>query len=107
MAAEIASYAPERIEVRTSGEGPGLLVLADAFYPGWRASVDGHETPIYPANVLFRSVPVPAGEHSVVFTFEPNGWRVGLIAAGAAVVLIAALWLLAWWGFRRQRDHAV
>jgi len=57
--------------------------------------------------VLFRSVPVPAGEHSVIFTFEPNGWRVGLIAAGAAVVLLAALWFLAWWGFRRQRDHAV
>jgi hypothetical protein len=103
----IVSYAPERIELHTAGDSPGLLVLADAYYPGWRASVDGQETPVYPANVLFRGVPIPAGEHSVVFTFEPNGWRMGLIAAGVAVVLIGALGLLAWWGFRRQRDHAV
>jgi hypothetical protein len=105
--AQIASYAPERVEVRTAAAAPGLLVLADAYYPGWHASVDGQETPIYATNVLFRGVPVPAGEHSVVFTFEPNGWRTGLIAAGVAVVVIAVLGLLGWWGFRRLRDHAV
>ncbi len=82
-------------------------MLADAFYPGWRASVDGQEAAIYPANVLFRGVPVPAGDHAVVFTFEPSGWRGGVAAGGVGVVLIAALGFLAWWGFRRQRDHAV
>ena len=106
-AAEIISYAPERIEIHTSGNVPGLLVLADAYYPGWHASVDSREVPIYPANVLFRGVPVPAGEHSVIFTFEPTGWRLGLIAGGAALVLTTALGLLAVWGFRRQREHAV
>ena len=107
VAAEIAGYTPERVEIHTAGDVPGLLLLADAFYPGWHASVDGREVPIYPANVLFRGVPVPAGEHSVVFTFEPTGWRLGLLAGGTALVLITALGLLAWWGFRRQRDHAV
>ena len=105
--AEIISYAPERIEIHATGDGPSLLVLADAFYPGWHTRVDGQEVPIYPANVLFRGVPLPAGDHSVVFTFEPAGWRLGLLAGGVALVLIAALGILAWWGFRRQRDHAV
>ena len=86
---------------------PGVLVLADAFYPGWRASVDGQAAAIYPANVLFRGVPVPAGEHTVVFTFEPSGWRLGLAVAGLGILLMAVLGLLAWWGFRRRRDHAV
>ncbi|MFN8468011.1 MAG: YfhO family protein [Caldilineaceae bacterium] len=105
--AEIINYAAERVEIHTAGENPGLLVLADAFYPGWHASVDGHEVPIYPTNVLFRGVPVPAGDHSVVFTFEPAGWRLGLIAGAVGLVLTVVLGLLAGWGFRRQRDHAV
>ena len=104
---EVISYAPERIEIHTSGDVPGLLVLADAYYPGWHASVDGREVPIYPTNVLFRGVSVLAGDHSVLFTFEPAGWRLGLMAGNAALVLITALGLVAWWGFRRQREHAV
>ena len=105
--AQIIAYAPEHVEVHTSSATPGVLVLADALYPGWRASVDGKAAAIYPANVLFRAVPLPAGEHTVVFTFEPSGWRLGLGVAGIGILLMAVLGLLAWRGFRRRRDHAV
>jgi uncharacterized membrane protein YfhO len=105
--AQIVAYAPERVVVHTSSATPGVLVLADAFYPGWRASVDGEAAAIYPANVLFRAVPLPAGEHTVVFTFEPSSWRLGLAVAGLGLLLMAVLGLLASWGFRRRRDHAV
>jgi hypothetical protein len=107
QAAEIVSYAPERVEVRTRSAAAGVLVLADAFYPGWRATVDGRETPIYPANVLYRAVPLPAGEHTVIFTFTPTGWRLGLTLAAVGGVLLAVLGFLAWWGFRRQRANKV
>ena len=50
---------------------------------------------------------LPAGDHTVVFTFEPSGWRLGLAIAGLALLLLAILGFLAWWGFRRQRDLAV
>ncbi len=74
--AEIVDYAAERVRVRTRAARPSLLVLTDEFYPGWTAAVDGTPTPIVRANVLFRGVPVPAGEHEVLFTFQPTlvGW---------------------------------
>jgi hypothetical protein len=105
--AEIVSYAPERVEVHTRSSAAGILVLADAFYPGWRATVDGAAVPIYPANVLFRGVPLPPGEHTVVFTFEPVGWRLGLGLAALGGFLLVLLGLLAQWGFRQQRVRGV
>jgi hypothetical protein len=79
---------PERVEVTTRSTGAGLLVLADAFYPGWRASVDGEAAPIYPTDVAFRGVPVPAGEHRVVFTYRSTPLR-----AGALLALLAGIGL--------------
>jgi hypothetical protein len=64
--------AGRRVVVRSSGGG-GFLVLADSFAPGWRASVDGRETPVFPADVAFRMVVVPPGTHDIVFEYSP--WR--------------------------------
>src|SRR5262245_23390680 len=74
--AEIVEYGPEHVRVRTRATRPGLLVLTDQFYPGWTATVDDAPVPIVRANVLFRGVPVPAGEHEVRFAFHPTlvGW---------------------------------
>ena len=93
--------------MRTAGDRPGLLVLSDAYYPGWRATVDGEAAPIYPTNVLFRGVPIPAGEHTVVFTYAPSGWLLGWGLAAAGAVLLGGLGVLSVWGFRRGRSRAV
>ena len=90
--AEIVAYAPERVVVETKSVAPAVLVLSDTYYPGWTATVDGVAAPIYPANGLLRAVPVPAGAHTVIFSFEPTGWRWGLALAvlgllGCGVVL--------------------
>lgn len=106
-AAEIVSYAPERVEVRTSSAAPVVLVLADAYYPGWRATVDGEAAPIYPANVLFRGVPLAPGEHTVIFTYEPTSWRLGLLLAAGGGLLVCVLGLLAGWRIRRRGSPAV
>jgi hypothetical protein len=47
---------PERIELEDESDGPGYLVLADTYYPGWHATVDGSQAPIHAADVLFRAV---------------------------------------------------
>ncbi len=104
---EIVDYTAEQVTLRTSSAAPGLLVLADAYYPGWRAAVDGQETPIYPTNVLFRGVPLPAGEHTVVFTFAPSHWRLALALALLGLLLMAVLDTVVYWGFRRQRRNGV
>src|SRR6266498_1391278 len=83
------------VRVATTSLTPALLVLSDTYYPGWRAFVDGGEQPLVRGDLLFRVVPVPAGQHQVIFRFEPTSIRLGLAISLAALlcaigVLVAA-----------------
>ncbi|HQY93928.1 YfhO family protein, partial [Caldilinea sp.] len=90
--AELLAYAPEQVEILTDSAAPALLVLSDSLYPGWTATVDGAPVAIKAVNGLFRGVVTPAGEHRVIFQFEPTGWRLGLgLAAAGAVLLLVAV----------------
>jgi hypothetical protein len=87
--ATITSYAPEEVHITVETVQPGLLLLADAAYPGWTATVGGAPATIYQADGLFRGVMVPAGSHEVVFRYEPASVRLG---AGVTIVSLA-IWL--------------
>ncbi len=67
----IKHYENTRVEIEVDAASAGLVVLHDVWHPWWAAEVDGEEVDIYPANVLFRAVPVPAGRHVVTFEFKP------------------------------------
>jgi membrane protein YfhO len=85
----IAREELHRVELDATLTAPGLLVLADSYYPGWRAFVDDEEVAIRPVNHLFRGVPLPAGAHRVRFEYRPASFL-----AGAALSLLAlATWL--------------
>lgn len=64
-------YRHAEVVVAVEAGRPGMLVLHDLYHPGWRASLDGAEVPVYRANVLFRAVYVPAGRHKVRFVYRP------------------------------------
>ena len=102
--ATLLSYAPERVEIATTSNAPALLVLSDAYYPGWQATVDGAPAPILPTNILFRGVEVPAGDHVVTFTFAPTSWRNGLLV-GAAGLLLWLVVMATGVRLRRPREH--
>jgi hypothetical protein len=97
-AAEIAAYEPERVEIATRSPREGFVVLSDTYRPGWSAFVDGEEAPILRAQTAFRAVPVPAGEHRILFLYRPWSLR-----AGTAVSLVSLLILAAWPLVRRFR----
>jgi hypothetical protein len=89
----VSDYHPLRVELRAVLDRPGLVILADADYPGWRLTIDGRPAPIYRANRLMRAAALPAGEHTLVYTYEPTSFRVGAIISVCALIVLL---LLAW-----------
>jgi hypothetical protein len=88
--AEIASYQPERVVVRSRVQAAGVLVLNDAFFDGWLTQVDGVDARIERANYLVRGVLLPAGEHEVVFSYPlPKSIRVGAWLSASTLLLLS------------------
>ena len=75
--ARIAQYEPERVVVETDADAPSLLVLSDVHYPGWKASVDGHD--VDTLLETFRALPFEPGRPSCVIANTTKGRGVSFI----------------------------
>jgi hypothetical protein len=90
-AVKVTSYGPRRVELDVKLARPGLVVLADIYYPGWKLTIDGAHAPIYRANRMMRGAAVKAGKHHLVYTFEPYSFRIGCWISIAALAACAGL----------------
>lgn len=99
--ARVVLHEPDRVVVEATASRDALLVLADNYFEGWRAEVDGRPAEVVPANHAFRGVVVPAGEHRVEFVFRPDDLYTGLYVtlAGFALLVLYGAYLLV----RRRR----
>jgi hypothetical protein len=88
--ARVIDELPRRLELAADMRTPGLLVLADLWDPGWRASLDGQPAPILRVDHALRGVVVPAGRSVVVFDYAPASftWGVRCLGAGMLALLI-------------------
>ena len=75
----VISHEPQRVVLKAVLNQPGLVILADTYYPGWSLTIDGRPAPIYRANRVMRGAAVPAGKHTLVYTFEPQSFSWGAI----------------------------
>lgn len=87
----IAHYAPDLVELDVTAGADGLLVVSEAYYPAWRAYVDGRPAPLYVANHALRAVPVPAGAHRVTLRYESATLQAGVAISGATAALLVVL----------------
>ncbi len=105
---QLIDYAPEEVTLQVNVEGvgnePALLVLSDVYYPGWQATVDGIDTPIYAANQIFRGLFVPPGEHEVTFVYRPQSWLRGVWISLGGLVMLGLLLVGAWFSAFRNRS---
>ncbi|MEO8612678.1 MAG: YfhO family protein [Chloroflexota bacterium] len=87
--AHITQYAPNVIDVTTTSDQPGILVLTDSYDPNWMVTVDGTPATLLRVDTALRGVCVSAGEHQVHFAYQPRAFYVG-------VAISVAGWLV--WG---------
>jgi hypothetical protein len=104
VAARVVSHTADVVDVEAELSAPGVLVLVEAFDPGWTASVDGHPASVLRANVLFRGVRLSPGRHVVRFAYRPAAATLGACSSGAGVLLAATLAWLARRGARGDGD---
>ncbi|HSR53505.1 MAG TPA: YfhO family protein [Acidobacteriota bacterium] len=70
---------PDEIVLDVSMQGPGWLILHDAWEEGWRVEVDGRPDRIYRADYLFRGVHLPEGRSRVRFVYRPWAFTWGVV----------------------------
>ncbi len=91
---------PGRWRVETNGSLPSLLVVAETYYPGWSATVDGKGVPVFEADGAFVGVSLPAGQHVVTLTYQrPVAAAVGRFITFSTLLGVA---VFAW--MRRRRS---
>jgi hypothetical protein len=81
---------PQRAELEAVMQSPGLVILADLYYPGWELTIDGRPAPIYRVNRLMRGAAVPAGRHHLVYSYAPRSFQVGRVIS----ILGLGVWAL-------------
>ena len=80
--ARLTAYSGQRAVIHAHATTRSLLVLTDDFYPGWSATVDGRSVRVHRVDYLLRGVTLGPGEHTVVFSYTPASWTIGLIISG-------------------------
>jgi hypothetical protein len=90
--ARVTTYEPNEIMIQTSSTHDAVLFLGEIYYEGWEAYVDGIRTSVHEADLCFRAVALPSGNHDVVFKFEPLSLYVGIVTS--VTVLAVAMCLL-------------
>ena len=101
----VLKYLGDRIDLEARVAENSMLVLGEKYYKGWRASVDGKKTEIYPADYVLRGIYLTPGDHKVSFVFDPMPFKVGkyLTLASFALFALASAREL----FRRRSRGAV
>jgi hypothetical protein len=102
--ADILTSGAGGVSVESQATRPALLVLSDAFYPGWMVTVDGRPAHLYRANYAFRAVVVPSGQHVVTFTFRPGSLYLGGAVSLATLTGLAAA--AVWLAFKDRIPHS-
>ncbi len=96
--ATITDYKSRQITVQAYASQPALMVLSEVYYPaGWKATIDGADAEILRTNSVLRSIAVPAGNHTVVFSFDPPVYKAGYAISNIAWAIALICILIGLW----------
>lgn len=105
---ELVKYAPNRLEYQTTSAVAKTAVFSEIYYPyGWKVTIDGKSDELYRVNYMLRAVNLPAGEHTVVFVFDPDSVRKGnmlsLICFGIMMLTLVSVGGYKLWRLRKRK----
>lgn len=83
-------YKPNHLKYTSNNANVGFAVFSEIYYPkGWKATIDGKETPIYRVDYTLRGLEIPKGKHTIEFKFEPE-----VVKTGSTIALFSSLLML-------------
>jgi hypothetical protein len=88
---DFVRHEPNRLEVNAETAVPSVLVLAENYYPGWQAEVDGRPVQTLRVNYNQRGVALSSGKHTVIFRYQPKSVQFGIM-----ISLVTLVWLFGW-----------
>lgn len=90
-ACQYERYAPESIALRCNANSETRVVLAEAYAPGWTATVDGAPVPILQVDEVLRGLDLKPGQHLIEMRYRTPGLTLGLVlcALGVLTLLLA------------------
>ncbi len=89
---DVVEYENDQITLSVRAPAAGTLLVAEPWYPGWTAEIDGQSTHVEQANGWLRAIDVPAGAQEVVLQFRQNGLRWGAILSLIAWGFVGWFW---------------
>jgi uncharacterized membrane protein YfhO len=108
---QLVDYKPNYLKYTTQTSENRVAVFSEIYYPhGWKAMVDGKETPYFRANYALRAMMVPAGQHTIEFRFDPQSLKTGQLLSliGTILVVLAmGLYLYLWQKAEGRRQKLV
>jgi hypothetical protein len=87
--ARIVTYEPDRVTIDARLTRPGVVVLGDNWFPGWKAKVDGRPVDVERVDYVLRGTVVDRGRHRVEYSYEPASWRIGWIVSLLSLLTLA------------------
>ncbi len=88
----LQAYRNDRLAFETEAAGTRQLVVAEPWYPGWRATIDGQPAEVVVAHDWMRAVTVPGGRHIVELVFRSRWLALGGCISALSLGLLTALW---------------
>jgi hypothetical protein len=94
--ARITEYHANRVAIETRSPVGDRLILTDLMYPDWTVSVDGAPAQAQLVEGQFRGVDLPAGTHTVVWSYKPRVVYWGMFVSAAAWISLAVAAVILW-----------
>lgn len=104
---ELKDYAPDRLVYNSQSTSDQFAVFSEIWYgpnKGWKASIDGVPAEHIRANYVLRAMNIPAGNHEIVFEFDPDSLKSGTLISRVSSIIIVLLLLLYLYNLSRPED---